>query len=169
MMSPGCGIEAVRSRACHADCSRRPPHLVISCRLLGLPMSSPPIVPSSSRRRLVISSRPSSRHLIASVGCLLASSALPLAHHLISHLGQFCLLAVHRLRPAARPASRPLFSLVRSVLPLDIAALSDRSPSLLVPAVIVRPALLVARLGAGRDGALVIACPSCHRCLFFLA
>lgn len=125
------------------------PHLVISCCLLGLPMPSTPVVPSSSHRRFVISSRPSSRHPIPSVGCLLTSSALP--RQSSHHLWQFCLLAARRLahRPALRPAfrlaPRPVLPWVMSSPPCPIAlpcrsACGHRSP---------RPAC---RLGWERDG-----------------
>lgn len=123
VMSPGCGIVAVRSRACLADLPRLSfPILIISC----LPPSSP-------------------CHPISPVGCLLGSLALTCCVIISSVISDNLL--------ACRPVLRlVLFSPVRSVLPLAIADLPYRSPRLPMLAVINRSALLVARLGAGRGG-----------------
>ena len=158
-MSPDCGIVAVPFSClpCRFVPLLGPPHLVISCCLLGLPMPSTLCRLSSpaSRHHLVLSSR-----------------------HLVRHLWQFaCVLLC--VPPCVPFLATPLVSLLVSLFvsplvsfsPGDvIAVLPDRPP--LVPfgfAVIARPAMLVDWLGAGRDGiaSLAIVCPPCRRCLLW--
>lgn len=112
-------------------------HLGGRRRLLRSSMSSPlyrliACVPSIiSCRRLVIQ--------FPRLAVCLARRLCPI-RHLSCHLGQFC------LRPAFRFAPRPVLPWVMSSPPCLIAPRAVRL------AAIDRPALLVAWLGAGRDG-----------------
>ena len=102
----------------------------------------------SSRRHLIVVS---SSHFL---GWLLVCF-VGVPHLVVALSSRVILLACRPSLLSCGPPCVPLpVSPVRFVLPLDIAALSDCSPFLLVPAVIIRPALLVARLGAGRGGRL---------------
>lgn len=109
-----------------------------------------PFLVISSRRPVPVSPR--------SVACLACRCGL-----LRPSSRAICLLAV--LRPASRLASRPVLPWVMPSPPCPIAPRAVRL------AVIDRPALLVGWLGAGRDGAssLAIDCPSCRRCLPWVA
>ena len=111
------------------------PHLVISCCLLGLPMSFPlcrliACVPSSSRA-VVPSSHPSSRAIL--LACRPASR---LASRFAARLS-------FRLSSRSSP---------RSPLGNVIAALPDRSPMPFGLRSSIAPPCLSVRLGAGRDG-----------------
>lgn len=118
---------------------------------------APPVVPPPSHRRFAVSSIvPSSYSLGRLLACLVGAALLrrPSPH---PSSRAICLLAARRLRPAFRSTSRPASrfpSRLSSRSPLDdvIADLPYRSPRLPMLAVINRPALLVARLGAGRGG-----------------
>lgn len=123
-----------------------------SSSLAASPASLADALPALLSRRLRC--RRSARHLIAAISsrpvprlaplcCLLGSSALPHPSSRSSSRA-ICLLAA--LRPASPSRSSP-----RSPLVDVITVLSDRFRAVRLT-VIDRPALLVAWLGAGRDG-----------------